>query len=78
MMLYKSEKPLDKNTIVFRTNPRYTKPEIKQYLTKSDSTQTKIIFNIFFIVYGLDPRYTKPEIKQYLTKSDSIKKYSKY
>ena len=42
MMLYKSEKPLDKNTIVFRTSPRYTKPEIKQYLTKSYLTKKKL------------------------------------
>ena len=37
LTLYKSEKPLDENTIVFRTNPKLTKPEIKQYLTKSIS-----------------------------------------
>lgn len=33
--LWRVEKPLDKNTIVFRCNPKLTKPEIRQYLEKS-------------------------------------------
>lgn len=35
LVLYRAEKPLDKNTIVFKCDPKLTKPEIKQYLEKS-------------------------------------------
>ena len=35
LVMHRAEKPLDKHTIVFKCEPKYTKPELKQYLEKS-------------------------------------------
>lgn len=35
LVVHRAEKPLDKNTVVFRCDPKLTKPELRQYLEKS-------------------------------------------
>ena len=55
LIMHRAEKPLDKHTIVFRCEPKYTKPELKQYLEKSTlDIYFLLIYSFSAWVYGLD------------------------
>ena len=49
--MHRGEKPLDKNTVVFRCEQSFTKPELRQYFEKSIDFIYKIPMNFLYSIW---------------------------